>query len=50
MDRLVSEHPNRENNSKLDWQPVEIIAQHMIHGIKSGYTTEQSSSIILNGL
>ena len=48
MDGLVSEHPDLENNSLLDWQPVVVIAQHMIHGIKSGYATEQSSSCILN--
>ena len=50
MDGLVSEHPELENDSLLDWQPVEVIAQHMIHGIKSEYATEQSSSCILNRL
>ena len=50
MDGLVSEHPDLENDSLLDWRPVEVIAQYMIHGIKSGYATEQSSSCILNRL
>ena len=50
MDGLESEHPDIENNSLFDWQPVEIIAQHIIDGIKSGYSTEQSSSCILNRL
>ena len=50
MDGLVSEHPDRENDSLLDWQPMEVIAQHMIHGIKSEYANEQSSSCIMNRL
>ena len=44
MDGLVSEYPDLENDSLLDWQPVEIIARHMIHGINSGYATEQLHS------
>ena len=43
MGGLESEHSDLENYSLLDWQPVEIIAQHMIHGIKSGYATELHS-------
>ena len=50
MDGLVSEHPDLENDSLRDWRPVEVIAQHMIHEIKSGYATEQSCRCILNRL
>ena len=47
---LYRNTPNLENDSLPDWQPVEVIAQHMIHGIKYGYATEQSFSCILNRL